>query len=398
MAFSIQRTALTMLAAGLAALVAAQDVAAQGEPRAAQPKANSPAPATGTATKAKPSQKKAKSAAADEAKTVDPEVALDQARKALGDGKADLAAKLAGEVLGGANKTPRNTARALAVRGEVHLQKGRVAEALVDLDGALWVTGGLQGAEREAAISARQRAMQQAGLGAQSPSSPPSTPSPSKGAPAPATWAASIPPPPAQAAPAARSASAAPVARSPDVGGTPAEVTAQSQSSGGIGSFFSKIFSGGTGSSQPAVTGAVVPAKPSVSSSEPQRSEAEPKAAGRPAPARIATAVAPKPAIETPRAVTPVVAPATAAAAGAVRIQLAAVRSREEADALARRVKSEHKDAIGARGVAIEEEVYGNMGRFYRVRIGPFASIPDTQSICARIRNGGIDCMAMTAE
>ena len=40
----------------------------------------------------------------------------------------------------------------------------------------------------------------------------------------------------------------------------------------------------------------------------------------------------------------------------------------------------------------IDETTVGNMGSFYRVRIGPFASAQEGQAACAKLKGPGIDC------
>ena len=41
----------------------------------------------------------------------------------------------------------------------------------------------------------------------------------------------------------------------------------------------------------------------------------------------------------------------------------------------------------------IDQAVIGNMGAFYRVRFGPFASAQQTQAVCAKLQGSGLDCM-----
>ena len=50
------------------------------------------------------------------------------------------------------------------------------------------------------------------------------------------------------------------------------------------------------------------------------------------------------------------------------------VRTEHEAQALAAKVKREHAAALAAREPEIDQAVVGNMGSFYRVRVGPFAT------------------------
>jgi cell division septation protein DedD len=72
------------------------------------------------------------------------------------------------------------------------------------------------------------------------------------------------------------------------------------------------------------------------------------------------------------------------------------LRTEAEAQALSARVKREHPDALGPREAEIDETVVGNMGSFYRVRVGPFASAQEGQAACAKLKGAGIDCLLVT--
>lgn len=74
-------------------------------------------------------------------------------------------------------------------------------------------------------------------------------------------------------------------------------------------------------------------------------------------------------------------------------MQLAAVRSRAEAEAVAQRFTSEQGAKAGGRNPAIEEAVFGNMGKFYRVNVGPFASAAEPEKLCQTLRSSGYDCL-----
>jgi hypothetical protein len=69
------------------------------------------------------------------------------------------------------------------------------------------------------------------------------------------------------------------------------------------------------------------------------------------------------------------------------------LRTEAEAQALSARVKREHPDQMAARETEIDEAVVGNMGSFYRVRVGPFASVQEGQAACAKLKGAGIDCL-----
>jgi hypothetical protein len=412
--------------------------------------------------KAKTSKKAAKAAAGSQAGGSNADAALDKARRALDEGKAVVAQQLAESVLTSASKDPRSTARALAVRGEAYLGQGRPAEALADLESALWVKGGLQGNERASATMARGKAMEQAGLAKASPviAAPAPLPAPPVAPPSPVAAAKPLesPQPPAEREAPAKLAVARSVLSEPEapraepkplpaaqpstwnqsttvartsagpeatpVGdATPttvasispplprtatapadrseprvrdsreaAESTAPPASNGTLTGFLSGLFGGGASSGQeaPTTTASVGstrprPTTPAVSSSEPQRIEP----AARPqttTPVRTAALVAPSMQPQIPAQVTP---------AGTYRLQLAAVRTKAEAEEMVAKVREEEPAVLGQRNFEIVEDVYGNMGRFYRVRIGSFGEPTEALSICATLRDKRMDCMVL---
>ena len=77
------------------------------------------------------------------------------------------------------------------------------------------------------------------------------------------------------------------------------------------------------------------------------------------------------------------------------RLQVAAVRSRREAEDLAARLRQEHGAKLGRRVPVIDEAVFGNMGTFYRVRLGPFAESGESRQLCATLNAGGFDCLVL---
>ena len=58
-------------------------------------------------------------------------------------------------------------------------------------------------------------------------------------------------------------------------------------------------------------------------------------------------------------------------AKGRYRVQIAAVRSEEEAQKVVRKLQARHGVLLASRSPLIDQAVIGNMGRFYRVRLGP---------------------------
>lgn len=282
--------------------------------------------------------------------------------------------------------------RALYYRGLTFRKQGKPGYAIADLTNALWLKGGLSEAERAEAIKARAQAFNEAGVQdvppvpqsayATAPAMPGSTPSP-----APAVQTAS-----AQGS-AAPSASAAPASES----SAPA-------SQSGVGSFFSNLFGGGSSSSPPPqqqapTTTASIENTPAAESgggwgaatevvahSEPTRRSPE---IGAPF---VTTQVA---SVAEPDV--PAQAPAAAASvpSGKYRLQVAAVRSRSEAEALAGLLVGRHGEQLGGRQPEVDESVIGSMGTFYRVRLGPYASAKEPEQLCVALRSDGFDCLVV---
>lgn len=295
-----------------------------------------------------------------------------------------------------------NLARALYYRGLAYRKQGKPAQAIPDLTNALFLPDGLDAAERADATTSRAAAYREAGI------------ADAGGVPAPAAAAASpaadaAPSASAAASPAWQTAAAAPSPSSsaPALNAVPASEAepAASQSGGsGVGGFFSNLFGGSSSAptSAPASdvttasTGqqpaAAVPASAAVSSWS-SGTEVSAKAAKGQRTAAAAAPVAPVVA-DTP-AVSPAVAKAKSAS-GKYKLQVAAVRSRSEAETLAARVSGEHGGKLGDRKPVIEEAVFGNMGTFYRVNVGPYASAGEPDAVCKTLRASGFDCLVVT--
>jgi hypothetical protein len=162
-------------------------------------------------------------------------------------------------------------------------------------------------------------------------------------------------------------------AAAPAPGGAPA-------SGGGVGEFFSGLFGGGSPSSPPARATKTADA-PSWSTSvrEPTNGRSARK------PAEKSTALA-----------TSAVPAQSKGAQGGYQLQVAAVRSRAEAESVAARLKKEHGRVIGSHRLEVDETVYGNMGTFYRVRLGPFAAADESKALCNQLRTKGYDCLVVT--
>ncbi|MEE8310182.1 MAG: SPOR domain-containing protein [Hyphomicrobium sp.] len=397
------------------------------------------APASGSA--AKPA---AEGAAKAKPKTAPPGEKLYNAGiKAYEAGKHADAIKHLGAAIraGGLQKT--QIAKALYYRGLAFRKKGKPGQAISDLTSAYWLNEGLTTAQRSDALSNRNAAYREAGISNAPAASesvvvaaePAVMSAPSLGAStsgwetatlgkiaSPATNASSTsqstsPAPAMAAAPASKSSTSA----------------SDSGSSGGVGGFFSSITNlftgGGSSSSQsapsqsknPDTTGSIA-TKPETSSwtqttqvaaAPPSAKPTKPAQVATPFATQVATAAPPakpkKPAqVTTPfttqvAAVTPpavAVQPkkpkVTSAPSGKYRLQVAAVRSRSEADAVAARLMQKYGGKLGQRRPVVDEAVIGSMGTFYRVRVGPYANAKEPQQLCGTLRTSGFDCLVVT--
>lgn len=84
--------------------------------------------------------------------------------------------------------------------------------------------------------------------------------------------------------------------------------------------------------------------------------------------------------------------PAPRAGAVGVRIQVAAVRTAEEAQVLSAKVQGQFARELGGRAPVVDQVSAGNFGNFYRVQVGPFAATRETEELCEKLKTGGLDC------
>ncbi|MFM9846690.1 MAG: SPOR domain-containing protein [Hyphomicrobiaceae bacterium] len=306
----------------------------------------------------------------------DAQQALDAAAKSLDAGKAEQAVQQINSLLSGPKLDVRIMARAMVLRGSAWRKQGKPAQAIADLTSALWLKGGLSEADRAAALAMRTEAYREAGLADASPTEPKA--SAGKRA---ETGSAAVPS-------SGQVEEAKPAPRAEKT----AAPAASAQKSSGVSGFFSNLFGGGASSD-------------SAAESAPEAAEREKRKASAPQPA-IGTSwsnvtdvqsSAPKSRAETAPAIGAVTTTASTAASagGRYRVQVASVRSRAEAQALASKVKAQHAAVLGARQLEIDETVIGNMGTFYRVRIGPYANAQEPGSLCAKLRGSGLDCLIL---
>ncbi len=81
---------------------------------------------------------------------------------------------------------------------------------------------------------------------------------------------------------------------------------------------------------------------------------------------------------------------------GKFKLQVAAVRTRSEAEALAGLVVGRHAEQLAGRKPEVDETIIGSMGTFYRVRLGPYANADEPEHLCVALRSDGFDCLVVT--
>lgn len=392
-------------------------------------------------------EKPAKPAQAAADKKKDPSVALkayDAGARAFEAGKLDPAIKSLSAALSAGGLPSQQMAKALYYRGAAYRKQGKPAQAISDLTTAAWLKNGLSDADRAQALDQRQAAYREAGLGDAPPAiaEPRSAAAPQQVAAAAPAQAAPVQPgvkvsnpqsdslfswpwQSSPSAPAAAPAPPAPVAEAPAPAAVPpaapvavpfsapvvdpspapenptlAMAPATSEPSAGapntlekagsaITGFFGNMF-GGSNSSDSGSQATQTSSSSVMTSSTGAAATAPPQAVANDWSQGISVASS---ANKTAQA-----APAAAAAPprGKYRLQVAAVRSRDEADRLAQRLAQTHGARLGGRTTEVDEAVIGNMGTFYRVRIGPYADGREPDQLCSVLRPDGFDCLVVT--
>lgn len=172
-----------------------------------------------------------------------------------------------------------------------------------------------------------------------------------------------------------------------------------------ISGFFGNVFgSGGSAAPQeasPVTTGSTAPASDwgsettvttAQTSSMVQRGPDAPVA--EPVPVKDELPWTAAPAAAEPAAAKKVAA--AKPAAGKYKLQVAAVRSREEAERLAQALRGYQAVQEGVVSPEVDEAVIGSMGTFYRVRLGPYADAAEPGQLCKTLKPQGFDCLVVT--
>lgn len=184
-----------------------------------------------------------------------------------------------------------------------------------------------------------------------------------------------------------------------------------SQAGNSIGNFFGNIFNSQGGTQTPAEpAGSAVAAtapEPLTSSSEVMTAQ-DPNGAATSAgwadttkvqTAAVARTATPGPQTGGQNLSTGAIRPAATAppvAKGKYKLQVAAVRSRAEAEGLAQQLRSQYGASLNGREPLVDEAVIGGFGTLYRVRVGPYADANEPNKLCSAIKPGGFDCLVVT--
>lgn len=377
------------------------------------------APAMAQTVAKKPPE--AKAAAADKGLK-----AYDAGARAFQEKKYDRAISSLTEALTLGGLSSQQIAKALYYRGAAYRHQGKAGQAISDLTSAVWLKGGLADSERSAAMEERAQAYREAGLGEplpigtppldQAPSVPAATAAAtataseavtSSWAPATSAKAATEASTPALAAgpvgsgatsPSAPTLSALPAGDATEATSSAPSLTGVGTTIGGagsaIGGFFQNLFSGGSSGQQATSASSTAVETASTGPAGGEASNADWGAATSVAAgawATTATEAGSAKAAKTAKAA----AGSQPSAQQGIGLQLTAVRSREEAEHMAKAVTTALPNTVGAVSPTIDEVVYGNMGKFYRVRLGPYASVADAEGRCSDLKPHGYDCVVV---
>lgn len=371
MARDWRKVAFAMIVTLAFAGMFAPAVESQTASRMAKAKAKAKAAAAGPADEAKAAPKKKQD-------PVEAQRTIDAAAKLIQAGKVDQATQSLTAILNAGHLPPPIMAKALYTRGVAFRQKSQPAQAISDLTSALWLKGGLNETDRADALKQRSQAYADAGLSEAGTSV-------------------------ASAQPAAKERPAAPAK------GWSTETAAPAQTASG-GNWLENLFGASAAPAPPPAPKAAPPPAETASISKAEPPSTGERLATRPRVSKAWSSSTEVHAAAPDRPVAPVTAPKTAArvatpehkaaaaaspVAGKYRVQLATVRTQAEAQALATKAKREHA-VLAASQPQIDQTVFGNMGSFYRVRFGPYATLQETQAVCARLKGSGFDCMSVT--
>jgi len=284
---------------------------------------------------------------------------LSDAYKLMQDDKTAEAIKQLDAVLEGSPEDTDAASKAMLLRGQAYAKSGRHAQALADFNAALWLQG-LSSSQRKDAVEGRKAALAKLGLGdgeatasegAEKPESAPSrqparTQQPAQ-RPAPESWQTEV------------------------------QAAEQEEESGGIGSFFSGLFSG--------------------NDDEPEEQTASVSA---PSDAPAASAWDTSTATVDGASAAADQEPDSAAASrsdGQFRVQIASVGSREGAESEARRLSRILGDAMAGETPSIVRTDTEAGNTYYRIMVGPKPSRDVAEEMCQMFKSRGVDCLVLSS-
>ena len=119
--------------------------------------------------------------------------------------------------------------------------------------------------------------------------------------------------------------------------------------------------------------------------------ETEPPAGDTASATAVATVAAPAPKPEAPARTQTAALPAD----GDFVIQLASFKDPDTAAREQAAVADRFADLLAGHEVFVQKADLGDQGTFYRVRLGPFASLADARATCSRFQERDRDCLAM---
>jgi cell division septation protein DedD len=121
----------------------------------------------------------------------------------------------------------------------------------------------------------------------------------------------------------------------------------------------------------------------------------QPRAAA-PAPAKPATpAPAPQQQASAPRAAAPAAPPPSASGPTRYRIQLAALRTSEDATREWDKMRRAHMDLLGSLTLNVVRADLGDRGTFYRIQAGPLADEQAAKDLCRRLAEKKVGCLVV---
>jgi len=317
--------------------------------------------------------------------------------------KDDKAVATLSKAVSAGGLSSQDLAKAFYYRGMSYQRTGKSAQAIADLTNAVWMRGGLSPEEQKKALEIRGQAY--AKLGVPDPGPPVTsvgTPSSTAAVAAPAAAPTvatknTASPGPAATSNAVQDVPAAGFSTQVSKAGEAAPQTGSTASGSsnplsGVGNFFSNLFSGGSSEpSEPAAAASTAPAA-TVSIAAPSTQGAVSAVSAWSSETSVSAANTKVAAVAVPKQ-TKTAAPQ--APSGAYNLQVAAVRSKTEAERLAQQLSQKHGGQIGARIPHISETVFGNMGTFYQVNVGPFAKVSETDKVCRVLKSDGFDCLVV---